>query len=47
MNVIFEQELTKINTGYHDINCGLSQKEQNKCIEKFDMIYEKFMKDWE
>ena len=44
MDVIFEQELTKINMGAYDITCDLSQKEQNKCMEKFDIIYEKFMK---
>ena len=26
---------------------ALSQKEQNKWIEKFNIIYEKFMMNWE
>jgi hypothetical protein len=47
MDVIFEQELRRIRTAAYDINCGLSPNEQTKCIEKFDRIYNKFMKDWE
>lgn len=42
MNVIFEQELEKIKTLSYDINCGLSENEQVRCREKFDIIYRKF-----
>jgi hypothetical protein len=42
MNVIFDQELEKIKTDRYDIICGLPEKEQVKCREKFDIIHEKF-----
>src|SRR6476619_5207676 len=38
MDVIFEQELEKIKTARYEINCGLPEKEQLKCREKFDRI---------
>lgn len=44
MDVIFEQELTKIDTGFYDINCGLPEKKQVECVEKFKIIYDKFMR---
>lgn len=45
MNVIFDQELEKIRTMRYDINCGLPEKEQTKCREKFDKIYKKFREE--
>ena len=42
MNVIFEQEFKKIRSARYDINCGLPEKKQVECSEKFDKIYETF-----
>lgn len=47
MEIIYEQELRKIKIGAYDIDCGLSENEQTKSIEKFDRTYDEFMKDWE
>ena len=45
INVIFEQELEKIDTGFYDIDCGLPEKQLIECEKKFYKVYDGFMND--